>query len=64
MNSGGHQLFRIEVKRGQSQVTFGKSEHLVRLNSKAENTKKITLTKFTTNTENMNEIFVQGFPSD
>lgn len=46
MNSGGHQLFRIEVKRGQSQVTFGKSEQLVRLNSngrkhKKDNTDKI-----------------------
>lgn len=40
MNSGGHQLFRIEVKRGQSQVTFGKSEHLVRLNSKGRKHKK------------------------
>lgn len=40
MNSGGHQLFRIEVKRGQSQVTFGKSEHLVRHNSKSRKHKK------------------------
>lgn len=40
MNSGGHQLFRIEVKRGQSQVTFGKSEHLVRLNSNGKKHKK------------------------
>lgn len=40
MNSGGHQLFRIEVKRGQSQVTFGKSKHLVRLNSKGRKHKK------------------------
>lgn len=40
MNSGGHQLFRIEDKRGQSQVTFGKSEHLVRLNSKGRKHKK------------------------
>lgn len=40
MNSGGHQLFRIEVKRGQSQVTFGKSEQLVRLNSNGKKHKK------------------------
>lgn len=40
MNSGGHQLFRIEDKRGQSQVTFGKSEQLVRLNSNGKKHKK------------------------
>lgn len=61
MNSRGHQLFRLEVKRGQSQVTFGKSEHLVRLNSKGRKHEKIILTSFTTITENMNKIFVQGF---